>query len=121
MRPACCIFGAGCGRFLNGQVTQDVRKVIGTGMLSAELRDGCEGGICSSVWRMAEVMRNGCWCFAGRNDCGSGGEIDPLSDVDDVEVKDRSGGSFRSGIGGVEMEEGERIEKGIRKSGGGTD
>jgi folate-binding protein YgfZ len=103
-------------RFLNGQVTQDVRKVIGTGLVLPSWVTDAKGRLQFRVW-----IAEGC---GGVLVICREGMVEELEArltryliADDLEVRDVSD-KFRIGDFAIpEMDEAERIEKGIPKWG----
>lgn len=104
-------------RFLNGQVTQDVRKVMGSEQVLPSCVTDAKGKLQFRVW-IAEGDAEAVLVF-----CRSEMILDLEARLtryliaDDVEVKDRSGDVSIADFGAVEMDERERIEKGIPKWG----
>ncbi len=92
-RPGILEFsGPDAVRFLNGQVTQDVRKVMGTGLSLPACVTDAKGKLQSRVW-ITEAPESGAIWVLCEN--GSGGELEARLTryliADDVEVRDRSG------------------------------
>ena len=104
-------------RFLNGQVTQDVRKVMGPGLLLPSCVTDAKGKLQFRVW-IAEGDGGSVLVFCrAEMTADLEARLTRYLIADDVEVRDRSGEISVAEFGGVEMEEGERIEKGIPKWG----
>ena len=99
-------------RFLNGQVTQDVRKVMGTGALLPSCVTDAKGKLQFRVW-LAE--KNGAVLVFCRGEMLEDLEarLTRYLIADDVEVQAVEGDDFVF----QEMDEGERIEAGIPKWG----
>lgn len=103
-------------RFLNGQITQDVRKVIGTGLVLPSCVTDAKGRLQFRVW-----IAEGCGgvlviCREGMAEALEA-RLTKYLIADDVEVRDVSE-KFRSGdFDFPEMDEAERIEKGIPRWG----
>jgi len=103
-------------RFLNGQITQDVRKVMGTGLVLPSCVTDAKGKLQFRVW-----IAEGCGgvlviCREGMAE-DLEARLTRYLIADDVEVRDVSD-KFRIGdFGFPEMDEAERIEKGIPKWG----
>ena len=104
-------------RFLNGQVTQDVRKVVGSGSLLPSCVTDAKGKLQFRVW-IAEGDAGAVLVFC-RAEMTEDLEarLTRYLIADDVEVKDRSGEVFIADFGAVELEESARITKGIPKWG----
>jgi folate-binding protein YgfZ len=103
-------------RFLNGQVTQDVRKVIGTGLVLPSCVTDAKGKLQFRVW-----IAEGCGgvlviCREGMAE-DLEARLTRYLIADDVEVRNVSD-KFRIGDFDIpDMDEAERIEKGIPKWG----
>ncbi len=103
-------------RFLNGQVTQDVRKVMGTGLVLPSCVTDAKGKLQFRIW-----IAEGCGgvlviCREGMAE-DLEARLTRYLIADDVEVRDVSD-KFRIGdFDFPEMDEAERIEKGIPKWG----
>ena len=103
-------------RFLNGQITQDVRKVMGTGLVLPSCVTDAKGRLQFRVW-----IAEGCGgvlviCREGMTE-DLETRLTRYLIADDVEVRDVSD-KFRIGDFAIpEMDEAERIEKGIPKWG----
>ncbi len=104
-------------RFLNGQVTQDVRKVVGGGLLLPSCVTDAKGKLQFRVW-LTEGKADAVlvFCRAGMT-AGLEARLTRYLIADDVEVKDRSGEISVEEFGGVAIDEAERIERGIPKWG----
>lgn len=104
-------------RFLNGQVTQDVRKVTGTGQVLPSCVTDAKGKLQFRVW-IAEGDAGAVLVFCrAEMTADLEARLTRYLIADDVEVKDRSGEISIADFGAVEMDERERIEKGIPKWG----
>lgn len=104
-------------RFLNGQVTQDVRKVIGTGEVLPSCVTDAKGKLQFRVW-IAEGDARAVLVFCRTEMTADlAARLTRYLIADDVEVKDRSGEVSIADFDAVEMDEGERIAKGIPKWG----
>lgn len=105
-------------RFLNGQITQDVRKVVGTQRLLPSCVTDAKGKLQFRVW-IAENGETGAILVFCRADMTNELEtrLTRYLIADDVEVKDKSDEVSIAEFGGREMEETERIENGIPKWG----
>ncbi len=105
-------------RFLNGQVTQDVRKVMSTGEVLPSCVTDAKGKLQFRVW-IAESKEGGAVLVFCRGDMVGDLEarLTRYLIADDVEVRDRSGEVSPGDFGLTEMEERERIENGIPKWG----
>lgn len=103
-------------RFLNGQVTQDVRKVIGTGLVLPSCVTDAKGRLQFRVW-----IAEGCGGVLVIFREGMAEELDARLTryliADDVEVRDVSDKFNIEDFAIPEMDERERIEKGIPKWG----
>ena len=103
-------------RFLNGQITQDVRKVMGTGLVLPSCVTDAKGRLQFRVW-----IAEGCGgvlviCREGMTEALEA-RLTRYLIADDVEVRDVSD-KFRIGDFNIpEMDEAERIAKGIPKWG----
>ena len=103
-------------RFLNGQITQDVRKVMGTGLVLPSCVTDAKGRLQFRVW-----IAEGCGgvlviCREGMTE-DLETRLTRYLIADDVEVRDVSD-KFRIGDFAIpEMDEAERIAKGIPKWG----
>ncbi len=103
-------------RFLNGQITQDVRKVMGTGLVLPSCVTDAKGRLQFRVW-----IAEGCGgvlviCREGMTE-DLETRLTRYLIADEVEVRDVSD-KFRIGDFAIpEMDEAERIEKGIPKWG----
>ncbi len=104
-------------RFLNGQVTQDVRKVVGSGLLLPSCVTDAKGRLQFRVW-IAEGDAGAVLVFC-RAEMTEDLEarLTRYLIADDVEVKNRSGEVSIADFGCVELEESERISQGIPKWG----
>lgn len=104
-------------RFLNGQVTQDVRKVVGTGAVLPSCVTDAKGKLQFRVW-IAGADSGAVLVFC-RPEMKADLEarLTRYLIADDVEVKDRSGEVSIADFGGREIDERERIESGIPKWG----
>jgi folate-binding protein YgfZ len=103
-------------RFLNGQVTQDVRKVIGTGLVLPSCVTDAKGRLQFRVW-----IAEGCGGVLVICPEGMAEDLEARLTryliADDVEVRDVSD-KFRIGDFNIpDMDEAERIAKGIPKWG----
>lgn len=101
-------------RFLNGQVTQDVRKVMGTGLVLPSCVTDAKGRLQFRVW-----IADSCGGVLVICREGMTGELETRLTryliADEVEVRDVSE-KFRIGDFAIpEMDEAERIENGIPK------
>ncbi len=104
-------------RFLNGQVTQDVRKVMGTGFLIPSCVTDAKGKLQFRVW-ITESEQGAVLIFCrGEATEDLEARLARYLIADDVEVKDRSGEISPADFGATEMDEAERIAKGIPKWG----
>lgn len=105
-------------RFLNGQITQDVRKVMGSGLLLPSCVTDAKGKLQFRVW-ISEGKEPGTVLVF----CGEGMEGDLEARLtryliaDDCEVRDVGGEISAGDFPFPEMEERERIAKGIPKWG----
>ena len=103
-------------RFLNGQITQDVRKVMGTGLVLPSCVTDAKGRLQFRVW-----IAEGCGgvlviCREGMTE-DLETRLTRYLIADEVEVRDVSD-KFRIGDFAIpEMDEAERIEKGIPRWG----
>ena len=103
-------------RFLNGQITQDVRKVMGTGLVLPSCVTDAKGRLQFRVW-----IAEGCGgmlviCREGMTE-DLEARLTRYLIADEVEVRDVSD-KFRIGDFAIpEMDEAERIEKGIPRWG----
>ncbi len=103
-------------RFLNGQITQDVRKVMGAGLVLPSCVTDAKGRLQFRVW-----IAEGCGgvlviCRDGMTE-DLEARLTRYLIADDVEVRDVSD-KFRIGDFAIpEMDEAERIEKGIPRWG----
>ena len=103
-------------RFLNGQITQDVRKVMGAGLVLPSCVTDAKGRLQFRVW-----IAEGCGgvlviCREGMTE-DLETRLTRYLIADEVEVRDVSD-KFRIGDFAIpEMDEAERIEKGIPKWG----
>jgi folate-binding protein YgfZ len=104
-------------RFLNGQVTQDVRKVMGTGLLLPSCVTDAKGKLQFRVWIAGG--ESGAVLVFCRAEMTTDLEarLTRYLIADDVEVEDKSGKISLSDFGATEMNEADRIEKGIPKWG----
>lgn len=103
-------------RFLNGQVTQDVRKVMGTGLVLPSCVTDAKGRLQFRVW-----IAEGCGgvlviCREGMTE-DLEARLTRYLIADDVEVRDVSDKFRIEDFGISEMDEAKRIEKGIPKWG----
>lgn len=103
-------------RFLNGQVTQDVRKVMGTGLVLPSCVTDAKGRLQFRVW-----IAEGCGgvlviCREGMAE-DLEARLTRYLIADDVEVRDVSDKFRIEDFGIPEMDEAERIAKGIPKWG----
>jgi folate-binding protein YgfZ len=103
-------------RFLNGQVTQDVRKVMGTGLILPSCVTDAKGKLQFRVW-----IAEGCGgvlviCREGMAE-DLEARLTRYLIADDVEVRDVSDKFRIEDFDVPEMDESERIEKGIPKWG----
>lgn len=105
-------------RFLNGQVTQDVRKVMGTGRVLPSCVTDAKGKLQFRVW-ISEGKVDGTVLVFCRGDMKGDLEarLTRYLIADDVEVRDVSEEIFPKDFGFGEMAESERIGKGIPKWG----
>ena len=105
-------------RFLNGQVTQDVRKVLGNGLVLPSCVTDAKGKLQFRVW-IAEGKRPGTVLVF----CGEGMAEDLEARLtryliaDDVEVRDVGAEISADDFDIPDLTEEERIEKGIPKWG----
>lgn len=103
-------------RFLNGQVTQDVRKVMGTGLVLPSCVTDAKGRLQFRVW-----IAEGCGGVLVICREGMAEELDARLTryliADDVEVRDVSDKFNIEDFAIPDMDERERIEKGIPKWG----
>lgn len=104
-------------RFLNGQVTQDVRKVIGTGLVLPSCVTDAKGKLQFRIW-IAEGCGGGVLviCREGMTE-ELEARLTRYLIADDVEVRDVSDKFSPKDFPIPEMDEAERIEKGIPKWG----
>jgi folate-binding protein YgfZ len=103
-------------RFLNGQITQDVRKVMGTGLLLPSCVTDAKGKLQFRVW-----IAEGCGgvlviCHEGMTE-DLEARLTRYLIADDVEVRDVSDKFRIEDFGFPEMDEAERIAAGIPKWG----
>jgi len=103
-------------RFLNGQITQDVRKVMGTGLVLPSCVTDAKGRLQFRVW-----IAEGCGgvlviCREGMTE-DLETRLTRYLIADDVEVRDVSDKFRIRDFAIPEMDEAERIEKGIPKWG----
>lgn len=105
-------------RFLNGQITQDVRKVIGTGAVLPSCVTDAKGKLQFRIW-IAESKEGGRVLIFCRNT-----EAEDLVlrltrylIADDVEVSDKSAEISATDYGLSEMDEAARITSGMPKWG----
>ena len=104
-------------RFLNGQVTQDVRKVMGTGEMLPSCVTDAKGRLQFRVW-IAEGDGGKVLVFCREEKTADlEARLTRYLIADEVEVRDRSGEVSIADFDAVEMDEGERIAKGIPKWG----
>lgn len=105
-------------RFLNGQVTQDVRKVSGTGVVLPSCVTDSKGKLQHRVW-LAEGKTPGSVLVLCRPESTADLEarLTRYLIADDVEVKDLSGEISAGGLGAVEIDEADRIAQGLPKWG----
>lgn len=117
--PSALVFiGPDAVRFLNGQVTQDVRKVIGSGLLLPSCVTDAKGKLQFRVWIAEGKEAGSVLVFCGE------GEVENLEArltryliADDCDVRDASGEISIGDYPFPEMNERERIEQGIPKWG----
>lgn len=104
-------------RFLNGQITQDVRKVMRTGLVLPSCVTDAKGRLQFRVW-IAEGCGGGVLviCREGMTE-DLEARLTRYLIADDVEVRDVSDKFCIGDFGFPEMEEAERIAKGIPKWG----
>jgi folate-binding protein YgfZ len=104
-------------RFLNGQITQDVRKVIGTGLVLPSCVTDAKGKLQFRIW-IAEGCGGGVLviCREGMTE-ELEARLTRYLIADDVEVRDVSDKFSPKDFPIPEMDEAERIEKGIPKWG----
>jgi tRNA-modifying protein YgfZ len=92
-RPAILEFsGPDAVRFLNGQVTQDVRKVVGSGLSLPACVTDAKGKLQFRVWITEAPQGGAIWILC--ENAGSGeleARLTRYLIADDVEVRDRSG------------------------------
>jgi len=103
-------------RFLNGQITQDVRKVMGTGLVLPSCVTDAKGKLQFRVW-----IAEGCGgvlviCREGMTE-DLEARLTRYLIADDVEVRDVSDNFRIEDFGFAEMDEAERIAAGIPKWG----
>ncbi len=103
-------------RFLNGQITQDVRKVMGTGLVLPSCVTDAKGKLQFRVW-----IAEGCGgvlviCREGMTE-DLEARLTRYLIADDVEVRDVSDKFRIEDFGFPEMDEAERIAAGIPKWG----
>ena len=103
-------------RFLNGQITQDVRKVMGTGLVLSSCVTDAKGKLQFRVW-----IAEGCGgvlviCREGMTE-DLEARLTRYLIADDVEVRDVSDNFRIEDFGFSEMDEAERIAAGIPKWG----
>lgn len=103
-------------RFLNGQITQDVRKVMGTGLVLPSCVTDAKGKLQFRVW-----IAEGCGgvvviCREGMTEALEA-RLTRYLIADDVEVRDVSDKLRIGDFDFPEMDEAERIAKGIPKWG----
>ena len=103
-------------RFLNGQITQDVRKVMGTGLVLPSCVTDAKGRLQFRVW-----IAEGCGgvlviCREGMTE-DLETRLTRYLIADDVEVRDVSDKFCIGDFAIPEMDEAERIEKGIPRWG----
>lgn len=103
-------------RFLNGQITQDVRKVIGTGLVLPSCVTDAKGRLQFRVW-----IAEGCGgvlviCLEGMTE-DLETRLTRYLIADDVEVRDVTDNFRIEDFAIPEMDEAERIAKGIPKWG----
>jgi tRNA-modifying protein YgfZ len=105
-------------RFLNGQVTQDVRKVMGNGLLLPSCVTDAKGKLQHRVW-LAEGNTPGSVLVLCRPESTADLEarLTRYLIADDVEVKDLSGKISADELGAVEIDEAARIQQGLPKWG----
>lgn len=105
-------------RFLNGQVTQDVRKVMGTGLVLPSCVTDAKGKLQHRVW-LAEGKTPGSVLVLCRPESTADLEarLTRYLIADDVEVKDLSGEISASDFGSVAIDEATRIAQGLPKWG----
>ncbi len=105
-------------RFLNGQVTQDVRKVMGSGLLLPSCVTDAKGKLQFRIW-IAEGKEPDtvlAFCSEGMTE-DLEARLTKYLIADDVEVRDVSGEVSIADFDFPKMDERERIEKGIPKWG----
>ncbi|QTN33906.1 hypothetical protein HZ994_16825 [Akkermansiaceae bacterium] len=105
-------------RFLNGQVTQDVRKVMGSGLVLPSCVTDAKGKLQFRVW-IAEGKEAGSvlvFCHRGAAE-DLEARLTRYLIADDVEVRDLSGELAAADFGFHGTDERERIEQGIPKWG----
>lgn len=103
-------------RFLNGQVTQDIRKVMGTGLVLPSCVTDAKGRLQFRVW-----IAEGCGgvlviCREGMTE-DLETRLTRYLIADDVEVRDVTNNFRIEDFAIPEMDEAERIERGIPKWG----
>jgi len=105
-------------RFLNGQVTQDVRKVMGSGLVLPSCVTDAKGKLQFRIW-IAEGKEPGTVLVFCREGMAEDLEarLTRYLIADDCEARDASGEVSIADFGIPEMDERERIEKGIPKWG----
>jgi tRNA-modifying protein YgfZ len=108
--------GSDAVRFLNGQITQDVRKVMGTGLVLPSCVTDAKGRLQFRVW-----IAEGCGgvlviCREGMTE-DLETRLTRYLIADEVEVRDVSDKFRIEDFAIPEMDEAERIEKGIPKWG----
>ena len=104
-------------RFLNGQITQDVRKVMGSAQVLPSCVTDAKGKLQFRVW-IAEGQPGRVLVFCRAEMTGDlDTRLTRYLIADDVEVADRSGEIRAADFGTVEMNEAERIGKGIPRWG----
>jgi folate-binding protein YgfZ len=105
-------------RFLNGQITQDVRKVMGTGLVLPSCVTDAKGKLQFRIWiaegETAEAVL--VFCRAEMT-TDLEARLTRYLIADDVEVKDRSGEISLDDFGATDIDETDRIEQGIPKWG----
>lgn len=103
-------------RFLNGQITQDVRKVMGTRQVLPSCVTDAKGRLQFRIW-IAEGKEPGDVAIFCRREMVAGIEarLTRYLIADEVEVRDRSGGMSPEDLGIVDsgIEDKKRIEEGI--------
>ena len=104
-------------RFLNGQITQDVRKVIGAKLLLPSCVTDAKGKLQFRIW-IAGTDAGAVLVFC-RSEMTADLEarLTRYLIADDVEVRDKSGEFALADFGGTEIDEAVRIENGIPKWG----